>query len=68
MMSAWFLALVYLGQLAALLARIVASGFKGPIKTMVVIEDPTRPLSLIELQTRLADTGALVVPGFTVTI
>lgn len=42
--------------------------FKGKtIRTLIVVEAPGRPLSLEEAQVKLADTGATVLPGFTVT-
>ncbi len=43
--------------------------YKGrTIRTLLVIEGPEKQLSVEEAQARLADTGATVLPGFTITV
>ncbi len=45
--------------------RIKSSGYHGKLRTLIVVEEPGRPLPLEEAQTKLADTGAVVLPGYT---
>lgn len=56
----------YLGLAINLWLRLRV--YKGrTIRTLLVIESPDKPLSAEEAQVRLVDTGAIVLPGFTLT-
>jgi len=60
-------ALAYIGVLAGIIARAKALYPGKPIRTLIVVEDPGRPLGVDQAQQLLNGTGAAVIPGFTVT-
>lgn len=65
----WWTALGYLGQLALLIARLIALGYRGkPTRTLIVIEDPANPLDVTTATAALAAYNATVLPGFTFTL
>jgi hypothetical protein len=66
-MFGWLTALAYLGVLAGILARAKALYPGRAVRTLIVIEDPSQPLSITDAQVALAQYGATVVPGFSIT-
>lgn len=60
-------ALAYLGVLAGIIGRARMLYPGKPIRTLIVVEDPGRPLGVDQAQQLLNGTGATVLPGFTVT-
>lgn len=60
-------ALAYIGVLAGIIGRAKTLYPGKPIRTLIVVEDPGRPLSVDQAQVLLNGTGAVVLPGFTVT-
>ncbi len=63
----WFAYIAYLGVIAGIFARAHALFPGRPVKTLIIVESPEQPLTLEAAQAALAATGAIVVPGFTVT-
>jgi hypothetical protein len=48
--------------------RVLATGFRGRIKTLIIVENPGQPLVIGDVQERLAVLGATVLPGVTITV
>ena len=63
----WWQVFAYLGMLVSILARAKALFPGRPVRTLIVVEDPARPLSAEEAQGLLASTGAVVIKGFSIT-
>lgn len=65
--SGWLQALAYIGVLAGMIARARTLYPGKPIRTLIVVEDPGRPLDAHQAQQLLNGTGATVLPGFSIT-
>ncbi len=56
----WLVALVYLGQVAGMiaLARLKYPGRSG--RTMLIVENPDKPLTVEEAQAAIGDRGVVI--------